>query len=258
MGSRLLAVALALLAATAGARKRRRNRAPEAPAATLSECAACEHYAQDLSLLVRAAVRRRIEAAPPAPPPEGSPEPTWAARLERSCRAPRLPFCGTRWRDRLASLVRELESLAADADDGADSSVSAVNVAAAACAHDGPLRACPKRHRWKARSAPDAVDVAFYNHLPEPVEVYWLKPGAGGADAGAPANVRRGTLAPQGTLREDSYEGHVYRVVTRGGDWASGVDVPVGGGPFHAHAIRPSTTAAFAVSHVLVDAAREL
>ncbi|EGB06778.1 expressed protein [Aureococcus anophagefferens] len=233
---------VALLATTSDAAKKKKKRkaaGPPAKVAELSECAACENWASDATAFVRAKVRHRLNP-PPAPAP-GEPvglEPTWKMRLNRTCRSPRLPWCES-WRvHENAALIAELQDLSDAADDVKDSSIDVLSIQRALCAHDGPVRACGKNHKFKKRSSPHAVDVAFANRIPKKsAAVYWLAPGLDVAKESANAANLRGTLNEGAQMTEDSFKGHRYKVVVDGQAWLDGPIVDVPEGPFVAYSI---------------------
>jgi hypothetical protein len=208
----LRCVLLAALAHAASGKRRRRTlgehptpdeskpdlaarlRAGEGTPAT--ECEACVHLAAEAAAYARVCVRARLAGDEP---PNAT---TFARRLEDEvCVSKAWPWC-ERWRGRggFRSFGAEMVELSADAEDDRDSALSRSSVQAL-CAHDGPLRACPRTHRFVDRNDPAAADVAFLNRTPQRVDVYWLRGGE---------RVHRGTMRPHGRLDEDSFAGHTY------------------------------------------------
>ena len=253
MGRRLVTVAVVVaLAWCAEGKKKKTKKKSTATAkramdgggaapklAELSECAACENWASDATTFVRASVRRRLE--PPPEPEAGAPaglEPTWEMRLNRTCRAPRLPWCEN-WRvHENRGLIDELKALADDAEDIKDSSIAVISVAQAMCAHDGPIRACGPKHKFKKRPSPHATDVSFANRVKgRAVKVYWLEAGVDITSEKAVARNFRGAIPESGQMSEDSYKGHRYLFVVDGEPWANGVVLTVPEGPFVAFSV---------------------
>ena len=105
-------------------------------------------------------------------------------------------------RNGFRSFGAEMVELAEDAEDDRDSALSRSSVQKL-CVYDGPLQACPKKHKFVDRNDPAAADVAFLNRTGKKVEVYWIHDEK---------RIHRGTMKPHGRLDEDSFAGHVYEV----------------------------------------------
>ncbi|KAH8073429.1 hypothetical protein JL721_2722 [Aureococcus anophagefferens] len=102
-----------------------------------------------------------------------------------------------------------------------------------------PRLPCARQnHKFKKRSSPHAVDVAFANRIPKKsAAVYWLAPGLDVAKESANAANLRGTLNEGAQMTEDSFKGHRYKVVVDGQAWLDGPIVDVPEGPFVAYSI---------------------
>ena len=163
-----------------------------------TECEACVHLAAEAAAYARVCVRARLAGDEP---PNAT---TFAQRLEEEvCDTKKWPWC-ERWRARngFRSFGAEMVELAEDAEDDRDSALSRSSVQKL-CVHDGPLQACPKKHKFVDRNDPAAADVAFLNRTGKKVEVYWIHDDE---------RIHRGTMKPHGRLDEDSFAGHVYEV----------------------------------------------
>ena len=131
----------------------------------------------------------------------------------------RKPWCEA-WAPKYENAAIELDELAAGADDVRDSTVSRAAVARALCGWDGPLEACDRSYRFRDRSDPAAVDVAFLNRIGDAMNlVYVSRDGVRSI---------RGQLPPGARWDEDSFGGHRYVASVKGADVAE-VTLPASG-----------------------------